>query len=184
MLTMNSDLTVVQRSGYTILDVLSDIGGFLGFLTASINFLLSILNYQHLDNYLVTRLFTAKAGSSLAQFEFHSWDNLKYFCIDNILPAKLVCCSKTRKEEAIQKARATLEKEKDVVKLIKFRRFVKLALEQLLQPQVFREIKSKSRTTVVEVLDQTFVQNESVDISRQQNVSISANDLTMSVIND
>lgn len=57
---MNLDVTMVSRSYYSLLDVLSDIGGILQVLLTSITFSLIILNYQHIDNFLVTSLFKIK----------------------------------------------------------------------------------------------------------------------------
>ena len=51
------DLTLIQRNGYTLLDILSDVGGFQGILISGITFILGILNYNDLDNYLVSKLF-------------------------------------------------------------------------------------------------------------------------------
>ena len=44
---------------------------------------------------------------------------MKEVCIQMCLPKKLVCCPKKRKMIAMDKARETLEKEVDVIKLIK-----------------------------------------------------------------
>ena len=54
---MNMNLKMIQRNSYSILDLLSDIGGMLGMLISGINFLLIFWNYNYFENYLVTRLF-------------------------------------------------------------------------------------------------------------------------------
>ena len=59
---MSLDLTVVERTGYTVLDILADVGGLQGFLVSGIAGLLSVLNHNYLDNYLVSRLFTYKSA--------------------------------------------------------------------------------------------------------------------------
>ena len=51
---MNLDQILIERTGYTILDILSDVGGILGIFVSGISFILSILNYNYLDNYLVS----------------------------------------------------------------------------------------------------------------------------------
>ena len=58
---VNLDLKIVNRSYYSLLDCLSDIGGILSVLLAGIAFALAVLNYQHIDNFLVANLF--KIGS-------------------------------------------------------------------------------------------------------------------------
>ena len=47
---MNYDLTVIARSSYTFLDLLSDIGGIQSILMSAGALCLIILNYNHFDN--------------------------------------------------------------------------------------------------------------------------------------
>ena len=54
---MNMNLKMVARDGYTILDFLSDIGGILGLLVSGITYILVLWNYNHFENFMVTRLF-------------------------------------------------------------------------------------------------------------------------------
>ena len=57
---MSLDQTLIERTGYTITDILSDVGGLQGALVSGISFILSILNYKNLDNYLVSKLFKSE----------------------------------------------------------------------------------------------------------------------------
>ena len=43
---MNLNLATVDRSGYTVLDILSDVGGLQGILIPTISFVIGILNYN------------------------------------------------------------------------------------------------------------------------------------------
>ena len=54
---MNLDQLVVARAGYTILDLISDIGGMQGMLISAAAFFLTIWNHNHMENFLVTRLY-------------------------------------------------------------------------------------------------------------------------------
>lgn len=54
---MNMDLGLIERTGYTVLDILSDVGGLQGILISGISLIISALNYNYLDNYLVSNLF-------------------------------------------------------------------------------------------------------------------------------
>ena len=54
---MSLDQTLIERSGYTVLDLLSDVGGLQGILIYAISLLLSILNHNHLENYMASKLF-------------------------------------------------------------------------------------------------------------------------------
>ena len=47
------DLTIIERNGYTIVDLFSDIGGIQSFLSSIIGIFLSFWNHNYLDNYLV-----------------------------------------------------------------------------------------------------------------------------------
>ena len=61
---MNFDMVFISRSGYTILDILADVGGLQGILISGIALLLNIWNFNYLDNYLVSKLFKPAAASS------------------------------------------------------------------------------------------------------------------------
>ena len=54
------DLTVIQRIGYTILDILSDIGGIEALLFSLFNIILGFWNYNNLDNHLINKFFKLK----------------------------------------------------------------------------------------------------------------------------
>ena len=54
---MNLDLRVISRDGYTLLDWVSDVGGVQGMLISASAFVLSILNFNYFDNYMVSSLF-------------------------------------------------------------------------------------------------------------------------------
>ena len=54
---MNLDLATINRSYYSLLDCLSDIGGLMSVILSTIAFFLIILNHQHLENYMVVNLF-------------------------------------------------------------------------------------------------------------------------------
>ena len=57
---MSMDRTLIERHGYTILDLLSDVGGLQSVLISGISALLSILNYNNLNSYLISKLFRSE----------------------------------------------------------------------------------------------------------------------------
>ena len=61
-----------------------------------------------------------------------------------LLPQKLVCCQKKPRQIYMETARAALEKGIDIVELFRFRRFVRLALEHLLDLTLHAEMNSRS----------------------------------------
>ena len=138
---MSYDQVLVERSGYTILDILSDVGGLQGILTSGILLLLSILNHSYLDTYLASKLF--KVDEIAIPIPSMS-ESIKEFCI-KMLPRRVVCCQKNRKQLDMDKALAVLEKEVDIVKLIRSRRFMNIALKHLLGPTLHKELKARSK---------------------------------------
>ena len=54
---------MIARSGYTSLDVLSDVGGLESMVISIIAFTLSILNHNHFDSFMVTLLYRPSDNS-------------------------------------------------------------------------------------------------------------------------
>ena len=82
---MSTDLNLIERDGYYLLDLLADVGGLQGILISTISLILSILNHSQLDSYLVSRLFKSESAT-LTPFE--KCENVKQFCIDRLLPQR------------------------------------------------------------------------------------------------
>ena len=61
---MSMDLTLIVRDGYTVLDLLSDIGGLQGILNAGFSVILIFFNYKYLDSYLATKLYKTAAENN------------------------------------------------------------------------------------------------------------------------
>ena len=61
---MSLELLVVARTGYTFLDVLSDVGGIQSLLMTTTTLWIGVWNYRHFDNYRASKLFKVhKKGS-------------------------------------------------------------------------------------------------------------------------
>ena len=90
---MNLDQILIQRSGYTVLDLLSDVGGLQGILISAMSLLLSILHQNQLNDYLVSKLF--KQDDSLEEPKQTVCDSILHVCIGRLLPS--CCCRKRRK---------------------------------------------------------------------------------------
>ena len=67
---MNLDQLVIARDGYTFLDFVSDIGGMQGMLISGCAFVLTIYNYGHLDNFLVSKLYRLRTSA-------HGYDDFR-----------------------------------------------------------------------------------------------------------
>ena len=81
-------MNLIERSGYTVLDILSDAGGLQGILISGISLILSIFNNNYLENYLVNKLFKSKAVSLMTTQS----EMIKEFYLSNCLLSKLACC--------------------------------------------------------------------------------------------
>ena len=89
------DLTIIERTGYTIVDLFSDIGGIQSFLSSIIGIFLSFWNHNYLDNYLVSKLFNVSVAVGESNKQTSQLISMKEFFIDRVLPDILVCCRRT-----------------------------------------------------------------------------------------
>ena len=55
---------VILRHGYTILDLLSDMGGMYSLLISFFGLLLALFNYKYFDTFMASRLFKIKKFDS------------------------------------------------------------------------------------------------------------------------
>ena len=55
-------MQIVDRTGFTILDFLSDVGGIGGLLFSGTSIILAMLDHNRLDNYLVSKLYKLNQG--------------------------------------------------------------------------------------------------------------------------
>ena len=67
---LDPDRTVVQRNIYTILDLLSDIGGFTSILISALSFLIALWNYNNYEYHFLTHFFKKKALKTAANKKF------------------------------------------------------------------------------------------------------------------
>ena len=121
---VNLDLEVLSRSGYTFIDVLSDIGGIQGLLITTIAIFLSFLNYKHFDTYMASQLFKLRIaeGRSAENISPTRFLNLYEYVVD-LIPSCLLCCRKTRRWRGIDKARKVLDAELNIIDIVKSRRY-------------------------------------------------------------
>lgn len=97
VILMDSDLIVIERTGYVLLDFLSDVGGLLEILIRSLTVVLSILNYDYVTDYIVSKLYIPKSDKENIKFEFEETNRLLHYAVSKFLPQKLVCCRKSPK---------------------------------------------------------------------------------------
>ena len=93
------NLTSLSREVYTILDVLSATGGIASALISLLVPIVGLLNYNHLESYIASRLFKIYEENpnmnNSTSFTASKYGNLAEYTIDSI-PACLVCCKKPK----------------------------------------------------------------------------------------
>ena len=72
---LDPDRTVVQRNIYTILDLLSNIGGFTSILISALSFLIALWNYKNYEYHFLTHFFKKKALKTAANKKFNAHVN-------------------------------------------------------------------------------------------------------------
>ena len=139
MVSIEMDLNRVDysRSRYTVFDLLSDVGGLQGIFYSVFAILMTAWNFNSLDNYMVQHLFKARSETSSdksdgskvqkglkgnrASSEFFPSKSLPYFkdYFLSWVPDRIQCCKLSRREVALNLARDRLEKEMNIIELIK-----------------------------------------------------------------
>lgn len=115
ILEMSRDLIVIERTSYTVVDLLSDVGGLQGILISAMTFVLRVFNNSHLSSYMVARLFRYKLGAALESrtFEVSRSSYFKHLCIESILPRRLKarcrCCRSSMQHAALLSASRELQ---------------------------------------------------------------------------
>ena len=57
---MSLDVLKYEREVYTFFDMLSDVGGLMGIMTITFNFLVSLWTFKYFENYMISKLFKIK----------------------------------------------------------------------------------------------------------------------------
>ena len=149
---MNLDQGILARTGYTFLDVLSDVGGIQSLVASAITFWLGAWNYKHFDNFMAAALFKVKREPNASQKDGTkmirptSYCNILEFFID-MIPIFCFCkgcSSKSVRMRRIEKARREMAKEINIVEIIKSRRMISRALELLLPESKLKELKEST----------------------------------------
>ena len=142
-LEMDLSLTQYQRNVYTLFDWLSDIGGLSGMLFSLFALFMAAWNYNQFDNYMVHRLFKMKKPDDQIDASTPYFLRSEYIKADfypNLLDWLLsffpeACsnkCKRSRRWNTQAKAREKLEKETNIVEILKSLRYFSAAMRILL----------------------------------------------------
>lgn len=145
---MNRDLHFIERKSYTLIDLLSDVGGVQAIFVSFVGAWIALWNYEHFDTTMASQLFKIQAddqdkhSGQTQLFTPTKTGNLKELIIDTLRSfhcgRRRQACRKSRRARMIDRARKQLEKEVNIIDIIKSRRYFVMALRQLL-PQKKRE---------------------------------------------
>lgn len=159
---MNLDQTVISRTGYTFLDVLSDVGGLSSIVISALSIIIAVFNHNHFDTFLVTQLFkpaepradgkgsSSNAMSEAERFSTSEISGVKEFFLDSCPSALFRCCKRNRKQTIIMKARSLYQQETDIVRLIRSVRYLNEAVSQLVPSETSQRIKQKTELIAVD----------------------------------
>ena len=160
LIEVNLDMNLILRENFEILDLLGDVGGMQAILISFFQFVLFFFNYHHFDSFMASKLFKIKKvddeeEKSKTYFERSTFfkplngRNLRNYMMDT-LPKRLKCCKATRQDRAIKKAITEMDKEIDIIEMIKSRRFFKMALRKLLSDKERMDLKDRSRYIMID----------------------------------
>lgn len=160
---MNLDIIDIRRQGYDLLEFLSDIGGIQGLLVSGFAFLVSVWNYNMFDNNMVCNLYKLERASDTdtrhLKDTFKESDYMKprplynpkdYF--RDTLPSWICFCKSCkpdRLERGFEKARERMQRETNIIEIVKSRRYFNAALRFLLTKKQRMRIKERGRYTVI-----------------------------------
>ena len=71
---MNRDKTLVQRNVYSLLDLLSDIGGIQGLILSLFALVISLVNTERFEEHLIGQLFAYKAVPKKKRRPTEGWN--------------------------------------------------------------------------------------------------------------
>ena len=142
MITIEREFNVlsIERMAYTTFDMLSDVGGLSGIMIIFFQVLIALWNFNSFDNYLVSRLYKIKLPKLVNNeenekqtvqkgfFDQSEYINLsKYpYCnefLRSLFPKRCTCCKRSREENSMSLARLQLEKELNIMEIVKSRRY-------------------------------------------------------------
>ena len=152
---MELNMRVVAREGYTFLDYLSDIGGMQGMIASFIAAFVVFWNYNNFANYMVQRLYKIEKKDAKKKV-YTNYDDRSEFiypcCMSNardaicdILPSCLQCCRSGKQDKSIAMGRDKLEKESNIIEIIKSRRYFNASLKILLSKRQRMRLKERTR---------------------------------------
>ena len=153
---MSMSKQILKRSHYSLLDYLSDIGGMQSLLLVSFGFLNAILNSQNSEELLISRLFKFKEERDDSKPDKKTQNQPKTSGFSKLRLYGLICfkwCHRQnqREREAMSRAKLALDKEADIVELLRFMR----VLRQYLNLKIPDDLPVLQKQTMFQIIDFT-----------------------------
>ena len=135
--------------------MLSEVGGLTALIHICFSSIVGAWNFNSFDDLMVSRLFKIKKPDEEINPDFDFYqksDYIKLFTQPNckewlisLIPTKCICCKKNRREIAMHKAREKLNKEVNIIEIVKSWRYYERCLKYLLPEKTRMDFKERSR---------------------------------------
>ena len=135
--------------------MLSEVGGLTALLYLIFGSVVYAWNFNSFDDLMVSRLFKIKKPAEEINPDFDFFkksDYIKLYDSPNckewlisLIPTKCICCKKDRREIAMEKAREKLNKEVNIIEIVKSWRYYERCLKYLLPEKARMDFKERSR---------------------------------------
>ena len=142
-------MTLVERHVYNSFMLLGDVGGFSGLLFAIGSVLVRIFNFANAQNFVVQSLYegellddSGKASGNTYELDSRKQVALKEW-VQAILPSKCLfwCLRKRKRDHDFNEARARLDNDLDLVRLIRSVKFLEAAIQTLISSDVEQKLR-------------------------------------------
>ena len=151
------DLQIYSRSGYTLLDLIANVGGLRTIMAFVIGQFINYWSFNSPQNYMVSRLFTYKRKDkdSGAKDQETKKINGATFGLHEYIRGLSHCCfkRKTDNQKSLDEGRTELDKETFIVRVVQNQRFFISALQELLTQEQKTRLRKDSELRVLD-LDQ------------------------------
>ena len=114
---MSLDRLDYSRARYNLLDLLAQFGGFMGIFRWLFTTFMAAWNTNALDNFMVSKLYKVEIEGKVTNLERSKLPNCGEYLMTWV-PSPFQCCKKG-KTKARARARALLNKEINMVKMVK-----------------------------------------------------------------
>ena len=151
---LSSDLTVIKRFNYGLMQMLVQLGGFFFLWGIMVMVFVGALNYDEQGYHLASRLYRRRTSDSRSEdLRKYRCANLQGYCIDRFFGKACrtwYVNNSTFDERALERARMEATKETDTVELVRQLRFFQQAMAILLTADEIERMKQDCKYYTVD----------------------------------